>query len=459
MPATTQPNIGLVQGWADNETAWGSPLNADLRALDGLVQAIVLDKDLATPPGSPTMGDMYIVASTPTGAWVGHTGEIARYNTASWEFYLPKNGWRVWVNDENTYYEFRASAWTIRTGVISMSPVSIHNHFAQFNGTTGDLLWDGGIHLDTDTALAANSDFRVVSQKAVKAYVDGIVAAQDAMVFKGVIDCSGNPNYPAGSGSPDSANRGDTYRISVAGKIGGASGTNVEVGDMIICLTDGVPAGNQATVGAYWGIIQANIDGAVTGPASVTDSFITAFDGSTGKLIKSAGGTFSTLLASSTHAATSKATPVDADELELADSAATFGLKKLTWANLKTALLAQQPQDHELDIFWPGVQASSSQTIFRYKFAFAITYPADFAGSQFTASANATGSTVFSVKKNGSTFGTVTIGAGGVTATFVISGSPSVGISFAVGDVLSLVGPASADASLADMGFTFIGTR
>lgn len=39
-----------------------------------------------------------------------------------------------------------------------------------------------------------------------------------------------------------------------------------------------------------------------------------------------------------THAATSKATPVDADELPLIDSAASFGLKRLTWANLKATL-------------------------------------------------------------------------------------------------------------------------
>ncbi len=39
-----------------------------------------------------------------------------------------------------------------------------------------------------------------------------------------------------------------------------------------------------------------------------------------------------------THAATSKTTPIDADELPIADSAATFGLKKLTWANLKATL-------------------------------------------------------------------------------------------------------------------------
>lgn len=39
-----------------------------------------------------------------------------------------------------------------------------------------------------------------------------------------------------------------------------------------------------------------------------------------------------------THAAASKATPVDADEIPLADSADTFALKKLTWANLKATI-------------------------------------------------------------------------------------------------------------------------
>lgn len=44
--------------------------------------------------------------------------------------------------------------------------------------------------------------------------------------------------------------------------------------------------------------------------------------------------------ASAIHAAAGKATPVDADELGLVDSAAAWGLKKLTWANLKATLLA-----------------------------------------------------------------------------------------------------------------------
>lgn len=44
------------------------------------------------------------------------------------------------------------------------------------------------------------------------------------------------------------------------------------------------------------------------------------------------------LIADTIHAATSKSTPVDADEIPLVDSAATYALKKLTIANLKTLI-------------------------------------------------------------------------------------------------------------------------
>jgi len=128
------------------------------------------------------------------------------------------------------------------------------------DATVGAMLTTlGGIAstaLDTDVSLAANSDAKIATQKATKAYVDQIVASQDAMVFKGVIDCSASPNYPA-------ADRGWTYRVSVAGKIGGASGINVEVGDILLCLNDATASGNQATVGSSWSVIQANLDGAL----------------------------------------------------------------------------------------------------------------------------------------------------------------------------------------------------
>jgi hypothetical protein len=117
---------------------------------------------------------------------------------------------------------------------------------------------------------------------ATKVEVAGLLAAADAMIFKGVIDCSANPNYPA-------ADAGHTYRVSVAGKIGGAAGTNVEIGDLLICIKDGSAAGTQAAVGANWSIAQTNIDGAVTGPAAATTGDFATFNGATGKVIQDSG--------------------------------------------------------------------------------------------------------------------------------------------------------------------------
>jgi hypothetical protein len=141
--------------------------------------------------------------------------------------------------------------------------------------------------LDTDVALTANSDAKIATQKATKAYVDGILDANNAFTYKGVIDASTNPNYPA-------ASAGWSYKISVAGKIGGASGPNVEVGDTIVCLVDGSATNTHALVGANWIILQTNIDGAVVGPASSVAANLPTFSGTTGKIIQDSGVAVST---------------------------------------------------------------------------------------------------------------------------------------------------------------------
>jgi len=79
------------------------------------------------------------------------------------------------------------------------------------------------------------------------------IGLHDVFEYKGVIDCSLNPNYPA-------ANAGHVYKVSVAGKIGGASGVTVEINDSLRCDVDDSPGGTQAEVGDDWSIMQANID-------------------------------------------------------------------------------------------------------------------------------------------------------------------------------------------------------
>jgi len=91
------------------------------------------------------------------------------------------------------------------------------------------------------------------TQIATTAFVQAAFGNLDALIYKGVVACAGNPNYPA-------ADAGHIYKVSTAGKIGGSSGITVEIGDLLLCNTDASVSGNQATVGSNWNIIQSNID-------------------------------------------------------------------------------------------------------------------------------------------------------------------------------------------------------
>ena len=179
---------------------------------------------------------------------------------------------------------------------IKANETSQNGNIPTWSGTGGDAL-GAGYTVETTLTGATTA---IARADAVKTYIDSLLAAADAMVYKGVLDASANPNYPA-------ADAGHTYKISAAGKVGGASGVAVEVGDMIVCTTDGTAAGTQASVGANWNVLQANIDGAVIGPASAVNTNLAMFDGATGKLIKDSGKKVSDFApASHTHAYTAK---------------------------------------------------------------------------------------------------------------------------------------------------------
>lgn len=141
------------------------------------------------------------------------------------------------------------------------------------------------------TASVSTNTTQIATTAFVIAEVLARLASNDAMLYKGTIDCSTNPNYPA-------SDAGHTYRVSVAGKIGGASGPNVEVGDRITCNTDGTSAGTHGSVGSNWDILQINIDGAVTGQASSVEDELALFSGSSGKVIKRASASGIALLTS-----------------------------------------------------------------------------------------------------------------------------------------------------------------
>ena len=110
--------------------------------------------------------------------------------------------------------------------------------------------------LSTSLSVSSTSS-ELATADVIWSAIQTAVTTADAIRLSGNLDCSTNPNYPA-------ADSGESYLASVAGKVGGASGVNVEVGDLIVCKVDASATGNHATVGANWFIIQRNLEAAST---------------------------------------------------------------------------------------------------------------------------------------------------------------------------------------------------
>lgn len=184
--------------------------------------------------------------------------------------------------NKNTNLRYNPSTNTLSTGNISGSGNLTITGNTNLNGetyaesiTAGSLLVNGNanfVQIPTAPTPAATSNDTSV---ATTAFVMNAFTANDAMVFKGVVNANGD--------LPATHKQGWTYRVATAGTY---AGKVCEVGDIIICVTDGTAANND-----HWAVIQNNIDGAVTGPASATTNAIARYNGTTGKIIKNSNVT------------------------------------------------------------------------------------------------------------------------------------------------------------------------
>lgn len=148
---TTTPRLGAPEV-ATSQSVPGETVNEQIRWVEqGANRFIVKDKDLTAAPGSPADGDAYIVPTGATGTWSTHVGKLAFRMSTGWLYITPIEGTQAYVQDENVEYLYNGATW----GIVGLG---------------------GGLTLDTDGALAANSDTAVASQKATKTYVDGKVA-------------------------------------------------------------------------------------------------------------------------------------------------------------------------------------------------------------------------------------------------------------------------------------------
>ena len=109
-------------------------------------------------------------------------------------------------------------------------------------------------------------------EAATKQYVDRLVAGINDFTV-GVVDSS--TPLPA-----TDYKVGQTFRVAEAGTY---AGVECEAGDLIIVIKDYAADGAS---NSDFLVVQANVDGAVTGPDASTDANIVVFDGATGRKIK-----------------------------------------------------------------------------------------------------------------------------------------------------------------------------
>lgn len=96
---------------------------------------------------------------------------------------------------------------------------------------------------------------------------------------------------------------------------------------------------------------------------------------------------------------------------------------------------------------------TNAQVIFTWVAPVALTFKAGLADCQAKAGTAATASAALALKKNGGTaFGTCTFAAEGTVGTWAAAAQTE----FAAGDVLTITGPATADASLAGIAISMV---
>lgn len=109
------PNLNLPN-MPQNTFQPSVDFNAAMQELDALVQLVPLDKDLSAPPATVAgdAGKTWIVGPAPTGAWAGKAGNIALCTGENlFVFYVPKVGWRAYVQDEDVDYRYKLAGWTL----------------------------------------------------------------------------------------------------------------------------------------------------------------------------------------------------------------------------------------------------------------------------------------------------------------------------------------------------------
>lgn len=261
--------------------------NDALVRLDGLIHLTVDSRTQAAPPASPTELSAYIVPAGSTGAFAGHTDQVALFEDGGWTFLVPRAGWQAWVVDEAEHNLWTGTEWRRDSPLSSLgaerwgvnatadttnrlavsSDASLFNHAGSDHrlkinknaaGNTASLLFQSNWSGRAEFGLAGDDDFRV------KVSADGSTW-HDALAIdraSGSVALPGS-SWAAGAnllvnGDMAINQRGFAGGALVAGVYGfdrwkaATGGANLSLSGFTITLTSGAIV--QPVEPAFWGL-------------------------------------------------------------------------------------------------------------------------------------------------------------------------------------------------------------
>lgn len=136
--------------------------NSAIERLDALVQLVLEEIGLNTPPATPSEGQVWVVGSAPTDAWTGHEGRLAQWIEPGWAFFDPFEGWRAWDKADQQLKTFDGSSWIGAGGTQNLPGVGINASWDTTNrlsvSADASLLNHDGVGHQLKINKAQNSD-------------------------------------------------------------------------------------------------------------------------------------------------------------------------------------------------------------------------------------------------------------------------------------------------------------
>lgn len=168
------PGLGLKAFWTLGSNGYKPDMDENFRVLSLLCQAQVLSR-VASLPGSPTNGDIYLLTS---GA---HDKNIAIRDNGAWVYYAPRAGWRLWSVADVSFYTYDGTVWNaVTSGSVT---TFLDTTFGIFG--SGDATKIGAFEVDTNVPTATTVTL-------IWPASGGVIATQ-AYVATAVANISGNP--------------------------------------------------------------------------------------------------------------------------------------------------------------------------------------------------------------------------------------------------------------------------